>query len=209
MQKNKSLSDAEKEKILKKIAIELKSAKKKKFEKSEKIEEEPKEFPAEENSDENLDNFEFSSFNQQSQNSEIKTPVLERIALSSPKPIFVGKIPQTSSEMFGEEKDKGNSNYLTSAEKRNEPVYEAAPEKANAMAERIDFSTIGRELPRAISEEQGNIPFKNFEPRIEPATTERAWTAERIDVEKTGRKNPFEREEEKYKTYKPKIPKGY
>ena len=213
----KFLSNAEKEKILKKIATELKSAKKKKTGKSKKFERKSKEVKKlknEENFNENSNALEFSS-TQFSPDIEAKAPILERIALSAPKPIFVGKIPQTSSDFFDKDKEKENSSYVASnraaySEKNSEKIYELTSEKTNKMIpERIDISRVGRELLTAIPEEQKNIQFKNFEPKIDSATTERAWTAERFDIEKAGRKNPLRGDEEKYKTYKPKISKGY
>ena len=42
----------------------------------------------------------------------------------------------------------------------------------------------------------------------ESIAPERTWSAERIDVERAGRRDPFERPEEKYEKYKPKFPKG-
>ncbi|MBM3228491.1 hypothetical protein FJZ20_01220 [Candidatus Pacearchaeota archaeon] len=215
----KFLSDAEKEKILKKIAIKLKSNKKKsaKF-KEKKKDEEIKKFPEKENLEEDFnENFNIPEFSSTrfSPDIETKAPALERIALSVPKPIFVGKIPQTSIGLSEEKKEKENSDYVTSnradySEKNREQIYELPSEKTDARTpERIDISRIGRELPKAISEEQENIRFQNFGPKIESNEREKAWTAKRINPEKLGRQNPLESEEEKYKTYKPKIPKGY
>ena len=211
----KSLSETEKEKILKKIAVKLKSSKKKseKF-KEKKILKSPEQENLKEDFNENFDISEFSSA-RFSPDIEAKTPALERIALSAPKPIFVGKIPQIPSGLIEEKKEKENSDYVPSnrtaySEKTPEQAYELFSEKTDARTpERIDISKVGRELPGAISEEQGNIRFQNFGPKIESNASERAWTAERINPEKLGRQNPLESEEEKYKTYKPKIPKGY
>ena len=209
----KSLSETEKEKILKKIAVKLKTAKKKKIKESEKIEE-IRESKKKKDFNKNFDISEFSS-TPFIPDIEAKAPALERIALSAPKPIFVGKIPQTSTGLSEEEKEKENSDYVSSnrttySEKTSEQSYELFSEKTDAMApERIDISRVGRELPGVISEEQRNIRFQNFGPKIESNERERAWTTERINPEKLGRKNPLELQEEKYKTYKPKIPKGY
>ncbi len=155
-----------------------------------------------------LDSMEFQQFMQPSK--KIPTPVLERIAGSQPKPIFVGGIAQTPQTIPGETKESDDFKYVPAQGENNEPKYVESEARISRKPERVDFTRVGREPARIIPKvDQGEF-FRRSESFSQPElTSEKRWAAERIDAEKAGREDPFRREEIKYEKYKPKLPKGY
>ena len=103
MPKKKSKTEEKKDKILEEVAAKLKSI------------EDEKESELEKDTEINLNSLremEFSQFIPSSEPSEDRAPVLERIAGSQPRPIFVGGIPQTSFSMLNEEEKTDESKYV-------------------------------------------------------------------------------------------------
>ncbi len=144
---------------------------------------------------------EFHQFMHLSGEQESREPVLERIAGSAPRPIFVGGIPQSVSAING--KESGDEfKYVPGAADTNEPKYFI--EQGINAPERLDVTKAGRtgSFREEISQERF---FMQSEPKIESQNPERFERPERFDVEQAGRRNPFEREERKYR---PKLPKS-
>ncbi|MCX6749167.1 MAG: hypothetical protein NTW17_00270 [Candidatus Pacearchaeota archaeon] len=142
--------------------------------------------------------------------SEEGSPVLERRAMSAPRPIFVGGIPQGNASGDADEGESKNGfKYVPGAANANEPKYIPTSETAGTPAERINMETLGRR--------QEFFPQANQEAFFERASESRGFSSqnaerfertERFDIEKAGRSNPFERQEAKYEKYKPKMPKS-
>jgi len=142
---------------------------------------------------------------------ETKIPILERVASEQPHPIFVGTLPQTSMGALEENSGKDDFKYVPSQEGNNEPKYVEKDSTIFREPERVDFTRVGRDPTALIPERNQGVSFMHSESfsQIESSTPERTWSVERINSERAGRGDPFEREKEKYKTYKPKVPKGY
>jgi len=194
----------DKDKILEEISKKLKEIQN----------EEPDEEPEKSELEEDVDLIEnsFSQFIPSLHFSEDTTiPVLERVASEQPRPIFVGTMPQTSVEASGETSGKDDFKYVPSQEGNSEPKYVEKDSTIFREPERVDFTRVGREPERLISERNQGVSFMRSESfsQIESSASERTWSVERIDSERAGRGDPFEKEKEKYKTYKPKVPKGY
>jgi len=141
--------------------------------------------------------------------SEEGSPALERMALSAPRPIFVGGIPQGPATDADEGESKNGFKYMPGAANANEPKYIPTSETAGTPAERVNMETLGRR--------QEFFPQANQEAFFERASESRGFSSqnaekfertERFDIEKAGRSNPFERQEAKYEKYKPKMPKS-
>lgn len=146
---------------------------------------------------------EFHQFMHLSGEQESRAPVLERIAGSAPRPVFVGGIPQGISVADGEESGD-EFRYTTGAEAGNEPKYFAEP--GINSPEKIDFNRVGRERIIGFREEVNQERFfMQSEPKIEPASPERFERPQRFDFEREGRKNQPETEHQKYR---PRLPKS-
>jgi len=199
----KKTKDKEKDKILEEISKKLKEIQ------NEEADEDPEKSELEEDVD--LIENSFSQFIPSLHLSEDTTiPVLERVASEQPRPIFVGTMPQTSMGALGESSEKEDFKYVPSQEGDNEPKYVESDSKIFRETERVDFARVGRDPTALIPERTRGVSFMRSESFSQPeSSTERMWTAERIDSEKAGRGDPFEKEKEKYKTYKPKVPKEY
>jgi len=196
--KNKKNSAKNKEEIEKEIADQLKKSLALDLEKnldSEKTEDSE----LEEELNENIGDLEFHQFMRSSDSAQGKSPVLERIAASQPKPIFVGGIPQ-GAQRDSEESDEVR--YVSSSSEKKEPKYSESFNQIYKEPERVNLDEVGRrhEGFSEINQEARFIKPQEF--RSEPRIEERPWQTERIDFENVGR-NP-EREERKYK---PKPPK--
>lgn len=159
----------------------------------------------------NLQALEFHQLMQLQEGTEAGAPVLERIAGSQPRPIFVGGIPQGPATANTGEESRDEFKYMPGAETGNEPKYLGPPEAVRGTAERVRFEDIGRR--------QEFFPQINQESFVEGASeirgmgfqqqaTERFERAERFDVERAGRRDVFERPEAKYEKYKPKLPRS-
>lgn len=154
----------------------------------------------EEVEDSNLDlqNLEFHQFMQLSSESQKGVPVLERIAGSAPKPIFVGGISSGTDS-------KDEFRYVPGAAENTETKYFSEPRTENTP-QRVDFTNIGRNDGFREEANQERF-FRQSGPRTESQSPERFERVERFDAEKEGRGNLFERPEEKYEKYRPKLPK--
>ena len=154
-----------------------------------------------EDSNLNLQPLEFHQFMQLQETAETGAPVLERIAGSAPRPIFIGGISREtgiSSENNGSKEEL----YGSRVSEDTEPKYSSEP-GTEYVPERVDFTRVGRtdSFREEINQERF---FRESEPRIESQNQERFERVERFDIEKAGRRNSFERPEEKYEKYRPK-----
>ena len=156
-----------------------------------------------------LKNLEFNQFMQSSELLEDRAPVLERIAGSQPRPIFVGGIPQTPVNVPGEEEKTDELRYVPRRTGNDEPKYIAPDSRISAELTPIDLMKVGRKQTELIPQVDQETFFMRSEPhsQIESPTPEKVWGAERIDIERAGRKDPFEEDDTRYKNYKPKLPK--
>jgi hypothetical protein len=158
----------------------------------------------EEDTELNLGDLEFSQFMQSSEPLMDKAPVLERIAGSQPRPIFVGGIPQTPVGISGEEEKTDEFKYVSGGTGNDEPKYIASDSRISAEPTPIDLMKVGRKQTGMIPQVDQETFFLRSEPQqTELSTPERTWKAERIDIEKAGRRDIFEKEDVKYK---PKLP---
>ena len=156
----------------------------------------------------NLQNLEFHQFMQLQDSREAGAPALERIAGSAPRPIFVGGIPRETTASGGAD-SKDEFKYVPGAENNNEPKYVERSEHY-MESQNVDLTRIGKTRD-TISQANMETSFQQA-PELrqfgsESPARERTWAAERIDVARAGRRDPFERPEEKYEKYKPKFPK--
>lgn len=158
----------------------------------------------EEDSRLNLENFDFVNF---AGLDETSAPVLERIAGSQARPIFVGGIPQFSNTIPGEEKESDPFKYVPGQNADGGPKYIDADSHERAAAERVDFNRLGREgFQPEINQEA--MFTQSPEARFESQFQEKVWTAERFDTEKERRRSQPGHEEQKYEKYKPDLPKS-
>ena len=147
---------------------------------------------------------EFHQFMHLSGEQESREPVLERIAGSAPRPIFVGSSRGSSATISNGNSSEDEFKYTSGTGDANEPKYFSEP--GITSPEKIDFSRVGRERITGFREEISQERFfMQSEPKIEPVSSERFERPERFDVERAGRRNQFEKEERKYK---PKLPKS-
>ena len=157
----------------------------------------------------NLNALEFHQFMELQEGQTAGAPILERIAGSQPRPIFVGGIPRETGTTAGTEESKDEFKYVQGAAGNGEPKYFAEP-GARGMPERIDLTQAGRTggFREEISQERF---FMQSEPKIESQSIERFESPERFNTERERqerRNNPFERPEAKYEKYRPKLPKS-
>lgn len=175
--------------ILKELADSLKSS-----------EEQEEKSDEDEGNELNLGNFDFKPF---MNSEEISAPVLERIAGSGPRPIFVGGIPQSPLQNSGEESKSDSFKYVSGQNSGDEPKYIDSDSHIRAEIERVDFNRIGREEFRP-EIKQENMFMHSQEANLESQFQEKVWTAERFDIERERRRERSEREEK----YKPDLPKS-
>ena len=149
----------------------------------------------------NLDNFEFQNFMRSS--AGFSSPVLEKIVGGQPRPIFVGTVSQSSNETGGKTQESDSFKYVP-GNNADEPKYIDSDSHITASAERIDFSrNRGQDFrPREATFTQ------SAEARAESSSPEKMWNAGRVDFEKERRKDHREREETNYDKYKPDLPKS-
>ena len=204
MKKTKNKTKNEKN-IDKEIAAQLKKSLVKPQEKlgSEKL----KESMLEEESESNSNDLEFHQFMRQSAPQEERAPVLERIAGSAPRPIFVGGIPQ-GTQANSKEESSDEFKYVSSGSETNEPKYVESSTQIYKEPERLRFEEAGRKRTGPWSETGREALFtQSAEARVESPTQERIQRVDRFDFENVGRRNPLEREEQKYEKYKPRTSK--
>ncbi|MFH1311063.1 MAG: hypothetical protein ABIH65_01520 [Nanoarchaeota archaeon] len=192
-----------KENILDEIAVSLQSIK------DDKSEEETNlpESGLEEDVELNLKELEFQQFMQPSEN--VKAPVLERIAGSSPRTIFVGTGSQ-SSQTFAEEEENNDKFKYIPGQAKDEPKYLGSDSTISAEPRQLNIIEAGRknEIIPDINQEaffQGASEIKNFQSQ----NVERFERVDRFDAERARRRDSSEKEEAKYEKYKPKMPKSY
>ena len=214
MPKKKSKTEkndiSKKDKILEEVATKLKSIRDKDILSEEDKSNQDEEGEGQEEDQElNLGDLEFNQFMQSSELLEDRAPVLERIAGSQPRPIFVGGIPQTPVNVPGEEEKTDELKYVPGRTGNDEPKYIAPDSRISAELTPIDLMKVGRKQTELIPQVDQETFFMRSEPhsQIESPTPEKVWGAERIDIERAGRKDPFEEDDTKYKNYKPKLPK--
>ncbi len=159
--------------------------------------------------DVNLNTLQFQQFIQSSEETPI--PVLERIASAQPRPVFVGTLPQAQAGVTEENSGKENSEYVPGLEGNNEQKYTESYARISREPVPVDLIKAGRRPAEIIPQVDQEAFFRRSEPllQIESSIPEQTWGAERIDTKKAGRKDLFEAEQEKYKTYKPKLQKSY
>jgi len=156
----------------------------------------------EEDTELNLGDLKFDQFIQPMHLEDIKAPVLERIAGSQPRPIFVGGIPQTPVGVSGEEEKTDEFKYVPGGTGNDEPKY-IADSRISTEPTPVDLAKVGRRPIGMVPQVDQETFSMRSEPQIEPSTPERTWGAERIDTERAGRRDIFEKEDVKYK---PKLP---
>ena len=162
-----------------------------------------KESELEKDAEINLNNVEFDNFMLSS--SGFSAPVLERMALSEPGPIFVGGIPQGPAATGGNGKESDPFKYVPGNGDANEPKYIDSDSHITAKTEVVDFSRVGRNFEPMTREATF---MQSAEARFESQFQERMWNAERTDFDRERKKDFKEREETKYDKYKPDLPKS-
>lgn len=143
-----------------------------------------------------LKNLEFNQFMELSNETEKGSVALERMALSAPRPVFVGGLQLGT----GEENDEFKYSNTPGAD---EPKYSASPDSRMERAGRVDSRRQDTFLPTNPDFLFQRVADSRISQDLSPERVERA---RRFDAEKEGRMDMFEREEERYKEYKPKVP---
>ena len=186
----------DKEKALDELAVRLKLNKEnldlEKHEKESELEEDV------DDSNLNLQSLEFHQFMELQEGQNTSAPILERIAGSQPRPIFVSGIPR-GTETSSNNNDSGDEfRYVPGSSESTEPKYFSEP--GTNAPERIDLAQAGRtgSFREEISQERF---FMQSEPKIESQSMERFERPKRFDVERAGRENSPERPETKYEKY--------
>ena len=155
----------------------------------------------------NLRDLEFHQFMQPSE--KTSAPVLEKIADTHERPIFVGELPQTSQTIPGEEEKRDESKYMASAQTNEEPKYISSDSRISQEINQINIMEAGRRQPETFRDVNQQAFFEQFSERKsnESPMVEKTWGAERFDAEKVGRRDPFESHDIKYeKKYRPDLP---
>ena len=161
----------------------------------------------EENLELNLRDLEFNQFMQPSE--KTSAPVLEKIADTQERPVFVGGIPQTSQTIPGEEEKRDEFKYVASAQTNEEPKYISSDSRISQEINQINIMEAGRRQPETFQTANQQAFFEQFSERKsnESPMVEKTWGAERVDTEKVGRRDPFETQDAKYeKKYRPDLP---
>lgn len=149
-----------------------------------------------------IEDFNFEDFQKFSGSS----PVLERIAGSEPRPIFVGGIPQGQNAISGEDKESDPFKYSAGNPANNgEPKYVDSDSKIRGEIERVDLSKVGRDFEafHAMNPEQAFIQSR--EASFESPSQERLIDLPSDNARTTKRKSPME---EDYRKYSPDLPKS-
>mgnify|MGYP000338527315 CR=1 FL=1 len=155
----------------------------------------------------NLRNLEFHQFMQPSE--KTSAPVLEKIADTHERPIFVGELPQTSQTIPGEEEKRDVSKYVASARTNEEPKYIASDSRISQEINQINIMEAGRRQPETFQAANQQAFFEQFSERKsnESPMVEKTGGTERLDFERAGRRDPLETQDTKYeKKYRPDLP---
>ncbi len=149
---------------------------------------------------EGIDNMEFSSFIQPT--IEESAPVLERIAGSQGVGFSLSGWESLSPPISpeGTIKEDDPFKYSAGGGENTEVKYVSSEQAATAPAH-VDFRDVGRR-----SEVRTEVSFAQSSDASvgEPISIEKYEPTKRMDIEGAGRKDPFEREEIKYKFEPPK-----
>ena len=144
-----------------------------------------------------------------------KAPVLERIAGQQQRPVFVSRFAQSQQTQANSRENNSNNEmkYIPNGTSASEPKYISyEANRISSEMSRIDMSQVGRQKTEYASNINQDALFQGSsqlrQMNFESPMQERVSMPERFDSEKAGRKSPFEEQQEKYKTYKPKLPKG-
>ena len=153
---------------------------------------------------------EFHQFMHLSGEQESREPVLERIAGSAPRPIFVGSSRGSSATISNGNSSEDEFKYTSGTGNANEPKYFSEP--GITSPEKIDFSQVGRERIIGFREEVNQERFfMQSEPRIQSQAQESFERPEKFDTETgagKGRRDLFGRPETEHQKYRPKLPKS-
>ena len=155
----------------------------------------------------NLRDLEFHQFMQPSE--KTSSPVLEKIADTQVRPVFVGGIPQTPQTIPGEEEKRDEFKYVPSTNETGEPKYLASDSRISQEINQINIMEAGRRQPETFQAANQQAFFEQFSERKsnESPMVEKTWGAERLDTEKVGRGDPFKSHDIKYeKKYRPDLP---
>jgi len=155
----------------------------------------------------NLRDLEFHQFMQPSE--KTSAPVLEKIADTQERPIFVGGLPQTSQTIPGEEGKRDEFKYVASAQANEKPKYISYDSRISQEINQINIMEAGRRQPETFQAANQQAFFEQFSERKsnESPMVEKTWGAERFDAERKGRRDPLETQDTKYeKKYKPDLP---
>lgn len=193
-----------KDDILDEIAEKLKEIKKGEVEDKESEKPEVEEDIA-------METLDFNQFIQPVNLEDVGSPVLERIAGSQARPIFVGGLPQTSATGASEEKESDEFKYVPGQGGEDEPKYIESDSRISREPAHVDLRKAGREKTEIIPTANQGAFFRRSESssQIESPTSERTFRTEQIDTGRAGREDPFEKQEIKYEKYRPKTPKSY
>jgi hypothetical protein len=134
-------------------------------------------------------------------------PVLEKIVGAQPKPIFIrgfSRQENSSNDNSNDNNSKDEFKYVPGSENGEDPKYIPTSEFQGNPIERIEAENLGRRqsfIQDINPERFSGMYDKTFQSSNIEGSPERL---RRFDTENTGRKNPFEKEDRRYK---PKLPK--
>ena len=136
------------------------------------------------------------------------SPSLERMAISAPRPIFVGGIPQGPIDTG--EGNGGNDpfKYVPGNTNADEPKYIASQEGIRGTMTTVNERTLGRKREGFSMQAQEAFAERSTEQSFQSQNIEHTERVSRFESENAGRRDSFGREEEKYERYKPKLPKS-
>ncbi|MGA2130073.1 MAG: hypothetical protein ABSG05_00450 [Candidatus Pacearchaeota archaeon] len=149
-----------------------------------------------------LKNLEFNQFMKlPSEQDEKGSVALERMALSAPRPIFVGGIPQTTNAISGEENTE-EGKYMPSTNQSGEATYTGSTHVETDI-ENVDTSRLGRERREIGTTWDAAERFSAREDfGFNSGSLERTERMRRFDTSIAGTNK--DKEEIKYQKYNPK-----
>lgn len=197
--KRKSKKEKEEEKDLDSLFKEIIESKRKELGEND-LEEET------EKTNLDLKDLDFQQFMEQT--GQESSPVLERMALSGPRPLFVRGISQGQIDDNNGNGNNDHFKYIPGTGNPDEPKYIASQEGIRGTGERIEIDTAGRNQDVTPQFNQESLIEKAIESRgFSSQNFERTERVERFDAENAGRRDPFEKQDQKYEKYNPKLPK--
>jgi len=129
--------------------------------------------------------------------------VLEKVALSAPRPIFVGTIPQGALSN-SENQNENDFKYIASTSEKKEPMYVDSTMTIYKEPERVNVDKLGRGRDTGFREASSETFLMQQDKRVSSQTQEKMWRTERFEAEKPDRRDEFEKREVKYERYRPK-----